>query len=216
LNITIVSYNGSLDIGRVQKAMPDLRQFAKHMQDAYKELRPHGVRSIDEKNGNDEFNAVPQAPGPFLLALEAAPWEFGASLAAFPVMRFAPRGDGHSVVVFPGLAASDVSTLPLRAFLSSAATSRGWDLRFNLGPREGVLERSLERVPHPPRYGPQGEPARMEPGRGVCARDREAGARGRALRDHPGLALHRPSQGEQRLAHLRARQRPFAGRRRAA
>jgi WS/DGAT/MGAT family acyltransferase len=41
LNITIVSYNGSLDIGLVacKKAMPDLRQFAKHMQDAYKELR---------------------------------------------------------------------------------------------------------------------------------------------------------------------------------
>ncbi|MGZ5079227.1 MAG: WS/DGAT/MGAT family O-acyltransferase [Usitatibacter sp.] len=41
LNITIVSYNGSLDFGLVacSTAMPDLRKFAKHLQDAYKELR---------------------------------------------------------------------------------------------------------------------------------------------------------------------------------
>ena len=63
------------------------------------------------------------------------------------MLRHAPRGDGHSVVVFPGLAASDVSTLPLRAFLAERGYKpHGWDLRFNLGPREGVLERSLERV----------------------------------------------------------------------
>lgn len=89
-----------------------------------------------------------KSPGPLLLALEGrAPWEFGAALAALPVMRFAPRGDGHSVVVFPGLAASDISTLPLRAFLAERGYKpHGWDLRFNFGPRAGVLERSLERV----------------------------------------------------------------------
>jgi pimeloyl-ACP methyl ester carboxylesterase len=89
-----------------------------------------------------------KAPGVFLLALEGrAPWELGASLAAFPLMRLAPRGDGHAVVVFPGLAASDISTLPLRAFLSERGYKpHGWDLRFNFGPRQGVLERSLERV----------------------------------------------------------------------
>ncbi|MGZ5079226.1 MAG: hypothetical protein ACXWHZ_06755 [Usitatibacter sp.] len=89
-----------------------------------------------------------KAPGALLLALEGrAPWEFGAALAAFPLMRFGPRGDGHSVVVFPGLAASDVSTLPLRAFLAERGYKpHGWELRFNLGPRAGVVERSLERV----------------------------------------------------------------------
>ena len=89
-----------------------------------------------------------KAPGAFLLALEGrAPWEFGAALASFPLLRFAPRGDGHAVVVFPGLAASDLSTLPLRAFLGERGyKAHGWDLRFNLGPRSGVLERSLERV----------------------------------------------------------------------
>ena len=89
-----------------------------------------------------------KAPGAFLLALEGrAPWEFGAAVASFPLLRYAPRGDGHAVVVFPGLAASDISTIPLRAFLGERGyRPHGWELRFNLGPRGGVLERSLERV----------------------------------------------------------------------
>jgi len=89
-----------------------------------------------------------KAPNAFLLALEwRAPWEFSAALAAFPLLRRAPRGDGHAVVVFPGLAASDVSTLPLRAFLAERGYKpHGWKLRFNLGPRKGVFERSVERV----------------------------------------------------------------------
>jgi pimeloyl-ACP methyl ester carboxylesterase len=87
-------------------------------------------------------------PGALLLALEGrAPWELGAAVAALPLLPFVPRGDGHAVVVFPGLAASDVSTLPLRAFLASRGyRPHGWELRFNFGPRAGVLERSLERV----------------------------------------------------------------------
>jgi hypothetical protein len=49
-----------------------------------------------------------QAPGAMLLALEGrAPWEFGASLAALPLLHSAPRGDGHAVIVFPGVAADD-------------------------------------------------------------------------------------------------------------
>jgi pimeloyl-ACP methyl ester carboxylesterase len=89
-----------------------------------------------------------KAPGAFLLAMEGrAPWELGATLASFPLLRGAPRGDGHAVVVFPGLAASDLSTLPLRAFLAERGYQpNGWQLRFNLGPHGGVLERSLERV----------------------------------------------------------------------
>jgi pimeloyl-ACP methyl ester carboxylesterase len=89
-----------------------------------------------------------KAPSAFLLALEwRAPWEFSAALAAFPLLRRAPPGDGHAVVVFPGLAASDVSTLPLRAFLAERGYKpHRWELRFNLGPREGVFERSVERV----------------------------------------------------------------------
>ncbi len=87
-------------------------------------------------------------PGPLLLALEGRMfWEFGASIAAFPLLRGSPSGDGHSVLVFPGLAASDISTLPLRAFLRERGYgAHGWNLRLNLGPRKGVLDQSVERV----------------------------------------------------------------------
>src|ERR687889_804686 len=43
--------------------------------------------------------------------------EFGAFAATAPALQLAPRGDGHPVLVLPGLAASDESTRPLRWFL---------------------------------------------------------------------------------------------------
>ena len=91
---------------------------------------------------------TPKPPAAWLLALEGrAPWELGASLAAWPLLRMTPAGDGHPVIVFPGLATSDMSTLPLRAFLAARGYQpSGWDLRFNFGPRAGVIERSLERL----------------------------------------------------------------------
>jgi len=89
-----------------------------------------------------------RAPGAGLIALEArAPWELGATLAAWPLLRTAPAGDGHAVIVFPGLGAGDFSTAPLRSFLSSQGYETfGWDLGFNFGPRDGVLKKSVERV----------------------------------------------------------------------
>ncbi len=87
-------------------------------------------------------------PGAFLLALEArAFWEFGAAIATWPWLKRAAEGDGHTVIVYPGLVASDTSTLPMRAFLRDRGfDSHGWELKRNYGPRAGVLEQSLERV----------------------------------------------------------------------
>jgi pimeloyl-ACP methyl ester carboxylesterase len=76
-----------------------------------------------------------------------APWEFGLSLMAMPVLWQAPRGDGHPILVFPGLAASDVSTVPLRRFLIGRGYDvRPWGLGRNLGPGRGVLETIFEMV----------------------------------------------------------------------
>jgi pimeloyl-ACP methyl ester carboxylesterase len=62
-------------------------------------------------------------PGLLKLALEGrAPWEFAALLASAPWLRQLPAGDGHPVIVFPGLGVSD----------------------FNFGPREGVLEACVD------------------------------------------------------------------------
>ena len=88
------------------------------------------------------YNADLRAPSLALLALEfRAPLEFGSLLPAWPALQRAPAGDGHAVLVFPGLAASDPTTLPLRGYLSSRGyATEGWAQGFNFGPRDGVLE----------------------------------------------------------------------------
>jgi pimeloyl-ACP methyl ester carboxylesterase len=90
------------------------------------------------------------APGPWQLMLEArAPWEYAALLAATPWLAQLPRGDGHPVIVFPGLGASDTSTLPMRQFLRQRGyTPYAWQQGFNFGPRHGVLDAARERVVH--------------------------------------------------------------------
>src|SRR5437762_2632386 len=45
--------------------------------------------------------------------------ELGAFLGALPLLGLAPHGDGHPVLVLPGLVASDTSTRPLRTFLKT-------------------------------------------------------------------------------------------------
>jgi hypothetical protein len=89
-----------------------------------------------------------RAPGPFLLALEGrAPWEFAAGLAALPWLRRRPRGDGHRVLVLPGLGASDLTTLPLRRLLAEQGYQPApWQQGINLGPREGVLDACRRQV----------------------------------------------------------------------
>lgn len=95
------------------------------------------------------LNADLRAPSLALLALELrAPFEFGSLLPAWPALQRAPAGDGHAVMVFPGLAASDPSTFPLRGYLTSLGyVTEGWSQGFNFGPRAGVLsaaKRGLE------------------------------------------------------------------------
>jgi pimeloyl-ACP methyl ester carboxylesterase len=87
-------------------------------------------------------NADLRAPSLALLALEfRAPFELGSVVPAWPALQRAPAGDGHSVLVFPGLAASDPTTLPLRGYLASLGyATEGWAQGFNFGPRAGVLE----------------------------------------------------------------------------
>jgi len=79
-------------------------------------------------------------PSRLLLALELRGiLEFQAFFAAYPLLRRAPRGDGHPVLVLPGLAASDVSTRPLRTYLKAQGyAAHGWKQGPNRGPRSGV------------------------------------------------------------------------------
>ena len=73
------------------------------------------------------------------LAELRAGWELAATLALWPLLRLGPRGDGHSVVVLPGLVASDRSTSLLRRNLAGRGYDvHGWGLGRNLGPRPGI------------------------------------------------------------------------------
>ena len=83
-----------------------------------------------------------KAPGPLLLLAETrAPWEYAATLAAAPWLSRTPAGDGHPVVVFPGLGASDITTAPMRRFLRHRGyTVYAWEQGCNFGPRQGVLD----------------------------------------------------------------------------
>jgi pimeloyl-ACP methyl ester carboxylesterase len=89
-----------------------------------------------------------QAPNAWLMMLEGrAPWEYAATLAATPWLRKLPRGDGHPVLVFPGLGANDFTTAPLRHFLDGLGyVTHAWGQGFNFGPRHGVLKRCNDDV----------------------------------------------------------------------
>jgi pimeloyl-ACP methyl ester carboxylesterase len=85
-------------------------------------------------------------PSKALMFLEGrAISELGAFLGALPLLSLAPRGDGHPVLVLPGLVASDVSTRPLRAFLKGRGYAvSGWRQGRNLGLRDGVQDAMVD------------------------------------------------------------------------
>src|ERR1700722_5328397 len=61
---------------------------------------------------------------------------------AAPWLAAAPHGDGHGVLVLPGLLASDGSTALLRQFLRWMGYDvHGWALGRNDGPTQAVLDR---------------------------------------------------------------------------
>lgn len=74
-------------------------------------------------------------PGLGMLLAEArGVLELNASLLLSPVLMQAPKGDGHPVLVLPGLLASDLSTVPLRRYLRRLGyQSHAWELGRNTG-----------------------------------------------------------------------------------
>lgn len=89
-----------------------------------------------------------RAPGWLRIAMELrAPLEFAASIAAAPWLLNAPRGDGHSVIVYPGFLGSDFSTRPMRRLLRSLGhQAEGWGMGRNTGPRPEVLDEATTRI----------------------------------------------------------------------
>ena len=89
-----------------------------------------------------------RAPSLLLMALEwRAVFEWSSLATSWPLLRRAPRGDGHPVLVLPGLIANDSSTWPLRRFLEGRGyTAYPWDSGFNIGPRGNLIRRLEKRL----------------------------------------------------------------------
>ena len=83
----------------------------------------------------DQNHHIAPPPRGLLLLESRALLEFLALVPAYPLLRRAPKGDGHPVLVLPGLMASDFSTRALRRFLRERGyAAHGWNLGRNVGP----------------------------------------------------------------------------------
>lgn len=72
--------------------------------------------------------------------------ELGSVVPALPALMSAPRGDGHAVLVLPGMFASDGSTFVMRRYLKALGYQvHPWKLGRNWGPsteiRQGIRDR---------------------------------------------------------------------------
>jgi pimeloyl-ACP methyl ester carboxylesterase len=87
-------------------------------------------------------------PSGLLLALEGRAWlEMGSLALSWRWMQKAPAGDGHPVLVLPGMVAGDISTWPLRKFLEQRGyAAYPWELGLNFGPRQSILRGLRDRV----------------------------------------------------------------------
>jgi alpha/beta hydrolase family protein len=83
-----------------------------------------------------------------LLLLEGrAVLEIAGLLVAYPLLRRAPRGDGHPVLVLPAFMTSDFSTRVLRSFLRDRGyAAHGWKLGRNTGPTPETVAALVQRL----------------------------------------------------------------------
>ena len=101
------------------------------------------------KRRQSAVDSALRPPSALLLALEARAFvELAACAAAVvPMLWQAPRGDGHPVLVLPGLAAGDTSTWPMRQFLTRCGyAAYPWELGANFGPKDGLVRGLFDRV----------------------------------------------------------------------
>ena len=75
--------------------------------------------------------------------------DYGLYLAARPLVPRLPKGDGHPVLVLPGLLADDVSTRALRTVLRRLDYDvHGWGLGRNIGPTAACVKGIRDSLNH--------------------------------------------------------------------
>jgi pimeloyl-ACP methyl ester carboxylesterase len=94
---------------------------------------------------NDDGPALPL----YLTEPGRAVGDYGLYLAAWPLLSRLPRGDGHPVLVLPGLLADDISTRALRAVLRRQGyDAHGWGLGRNIGPTAACVKGTRDLLEH--------------------------------------------------------------------
>jgi len=106
------------------------------------------MKNAAKQQGRREAGEPMRAPSPLLLAMEGrAFFEWAACIAAWPLLARAARGDGHPVLVLPGLTAGDSSTWPLRKFIERCGYAvYPWELGLNRGPRNDAMPKLRARI----------------------------------------------------------------------
>ena len=168
LSITANSYNGRLHISPTscREILPDITEFTQCLDDSFAAFMA-AVKQPEKKRKND-WTAVTGFARNVELAGEGVGYEDGerhepqllhtllegrvvCELAAFPLsfpfLRNMPRGDGHPVMVLPGLAADNGTTKILRFFLKKQGyIVHTWGFRRNTGLAGNLEERVAERI----------------------------------------------------------------------
>jgi pimeloyl-ACP methyl ester carboxylesterase len=91
--------------------------------------------------------ATPPPPLYKLLLEARAPWEFASLYLSRRWLDRIPKGDGHPVLVFPGMMATDISTYPMRQQIRRFGYSAyAWQSGRNVGPQLGTIRRLIDRV----------------------------------------------------------------------
>ena len=94
------------------------------------------LNRMSELVENIELTLPHKAPSKFLLFSEGgrAALEFGLFAVTRRMLKNAPKGDGHPVLVLPGFMTGDRSTIVLRNYIESLGYNvKTWDMGLNLG-----------------------------------------------------------------------------------
>ena len=106
------------------------------------------MKQTVSRSHRPKTNEPLKAPSALLMAMEGrAMFEWASYALTWPWLRNAPRGDGHPVLVLPGLCVGDNSTYPLRRFLSHLGyEAYPWHQGLNFGPRDHVIKGLVDQV----------------------------------------------------------------------
>jgi pimeloyl-ACP methyl ester carboxylesterase len=109
-------------------------------------LNASGHRGGEEDGVTETHRGAPPLPL-FLTEVGRASAEMAWFWAARPLESILPTGDGHPVLVLPGLLADDVSTRALRGVLRRLGYRvHGWRLGRNVGPTEVAVSGMRDRL----------------------------------------------------------------------